>query len=91
LKNTGRRGGTKGIDLNIFSAWAKTRGKGVSVARRLFPGATTNDCVPARLGLGNLTSATIPAGNASTEIRIAVPTLPRTHWKSRWMITMCRQ
>jgi len=28
---------------------------------------------PARLGLGNLTSATIPAGNASTEIRFSVP------------------
>lgn len=32
LKNTGQRGGTKGIDLNIFRAWAKSRGKGVSVA-----------------------------------------------------------
>jgi cyclophilin family peptidyl-prolyl cis-trans isomerase len=28
---------------------------------------------PARLGLGNLTSATIPAGSASTEIRFSVP------------------
>jgi subtilisin-like proprotein convertase family protein len=32
LKNTGQRGGTRGIDLNIFPAWAKSRGKGVSVA-----------------------------------------------------------
>jgi len=32
LKNTGQRGGTKGIDLNLSEVWKSWRGKGVSIA-----------------------------------------------------------
>jgi len=32
LRNTGQRGGTKGIDLNVGTVWKSWRGKGISVA-----------------------------------------------------------